>query len=100
MVLGPLPVPSRIVVFAKLAALATFLIGTALAVNLTSGLPFGLITGGNDGLIIRHTLGHFAGTIGGAVFMFSTLVIVRGLLVLVVGPQLSASIGSVLQFVF
>ena len=100
MVLGPLPVPGRTVVFAKLAALATFLLGAALLVNITSGLPFGLITGGNDGLIIRHTLAHFAGTIGGAVFIFSVLVIVRGLLVLLVGPQLSASIGSALQFVF
>ncbi len=100
MVLGPLPVPGRTVVFAKLAALATFLLGAALLVNLTSGVPFGLVTGGNDGLIIRHTLGHFAGTIGGAVFIFSTLVIVRGLLVLLVGPQFAASIGSLLQFVF
>ncbi len=100
MVLGPLPVPGRTVVFAKLAALATFLLGAALLVNLTSGIPFGLVTGGNDGLIIRHTLGHFAGTIGGAVFIFSTLVIVRGLLVLLVGPQFAASIGSLLQFVF
>ena len=100
MVLGPLPVSGTTVVFAKLAALATFLIGTALAVNVTSGVPFGLVTGGNRGMIIRHTLGHFAGTIGGAVFMFSALVIVRGLLVLLVRPQFAATIGSILQFVF
>ncbi len=100
MVLGPLPVSGTTVVFAKLAALATFLIGTSLAVNLTSGLPFGLVTGGDEGLIIRHTAGHFAGTIGGAVFMFSTLVIVRGLLVLFVSPQFAATAGSILQFVF
>jgi len=100
MVLGPLPVSGRTVVFAKLAALATFLVGTALAVNLTSGLPFGLVTGGNEGLIIRHTLGHFAGTIGGAVFMFSMLVVVRGLLVLFVSQQFAATAGSILQFVF
>ena len=100
MVLGPLPVSGTTIVFAKLAALATFLIGTALAVNVTSGLPFGLVTGGNGGMIIRHTLGHFAGTIGGAVFIFSTLVIVRGLLVLFVTPQFAATVGSILQFVF
>jgi hypothetical protein len=100
MVLGPLPVPGRTVVFAKLAALATFLIGTTVAINVTSGIPFGFVTGGNDGLVIRHTLGHFAGTIGGAVFMFCTLVIVRGLLVLLVRPQFAASAGSILQFVF
>jgi hypothetical protein len=100
MVLGPLPVSGTTIVFAKLAALATFLIGTALAINVTSGLPFGLVTGGNGGLIIRHTLGHFAGTIGGAVFIFSILVVVRGLLVLFVSPQFAATVGSILQFVF
>ena len=38
MVLGPLPLRGRTIVGAKLAALATFLVGTALAVNVTSGL--------------------------------------------------------------
>jgi hypothetical protein len=100
MVLGPLPVSGRTVVFAKLAALATFLIGMSLAINVTSGIPFGFVTGGNDGVVIRHTVGHFAGTIGGAMFMFCALVIARGLLVLLVSPQLAATAGSILQFVF
>ncbi len=100
MVLGPMPVRGTTVVGAKLAALATFLIGTALAVNLTSGVPFGLVTGGNDGLIVRHTAGHFAGTVGGAVFVFCVLVVARGLLVLLVSSQFAATAGTLLQFVF
>lgn len=100
MVLGPLPIGGTTVVAAKLAALATFLIGAALAVNVTSGVPFGLVTGGNDGLILRHTAGHLAGTFGGAVFVFSSLVVVRGLLVLLVSSQFAATAGSILQFVF
>lgn len=100
MVLGPLPLSGRTIVGAKLAALATFLVGTALVVNVTSGLPFAFVTGGPEGHIIRHLAGHLTGTIGGAVFIFCTLVIVRGLLVLVVSAHAAATVGSLLQFVF
>ena len=71
MVLGPLPLRGSTIVGAKLAALATFLVGTALAVNVTSGVPFGFVTGGPEGHILRHLAGHLSGTIGGAVFVFS-----------------------------
>ncbi|MEO5740360.1 MAG: hypothetical protein ABIS29_07180 [Vicinamibacterales bacterium] len=100
MVLGPLPLGGRTIVGAKLAALATFLVGTALVVNVTSGLPFAFVTGGPEGHMIRHLAGHLTGTIGGAVFIFCTLVIVRGLLVLVVSAHAAATVGSLLQFVF
>ena len=100
MVLGPLPVPGKTIVAAKLAALATFLMGSALAVNLISGLPFAFVTGGPAGHVLRHLAGHLSGTIAGAVFLFSALVIVRGLLVLLVSPHFAATVGSFLQFVF
>ena len=41
-----------------------------------------------------------AGTIGGAVFLFCSLVAVRGLLVLFVRPQFASTVGTLLQFVF
>ncbi len=100
MVLGPLPLRGTTIVAAKLAALATVLLGTALAVNLTSGLPFAFVTGGPDGHILRHLSGHLAGTIGGAVFIFSALIIVRGILVLACSPQFAATAGSFMQFTF
>jgi hypothetical protein len=100
MVLGPLPLRGRTIVAAKLTALATFLLGAALAVNVTSGVPFAFVTGGPEGHLLRHLAGHLSGTIGGAVFVFSTLVIVRGLLVLFVSPQFAATVGSLLQFAF
>jgi len=100
MVLGPLPLRGRTIVGAKLAALATFLVGTALAVNVTSGLPFAFVTGGPEGHILRHLAGHWAGTIGGAVFVFCTLVVVRGLLVVLVSAHAAATAGSLLQFLF
>ena len=100
MVLGPLPLRGRTVVGAKLAALATFLLGTALAVNVVSGVSFGFVTGGVDGRIPQHLAGHLSGTIGGAIFIFCTLVVVRGLLVLLVSAHVAESVGSVLQFLF
>lgn len=100
MVLGPLPLRGSTVVGAKLAALATFLVGTALAVNVVSGISFGVVTGAIDGRILQHLAGHVSGTVGGAVFMFCTLVIVRGLLVLLVSEQIATTVGSFLQFVF
>lgn len=100
MVLGPLPLRGSTIVGAKLAALATFCVGTALAINVTSGLPFAFVTGGPEGNLLRHLAGHLVGTIGGAVFVFSTLVIVRGLLVLLVSPLFAETAGSYLQFLF
>ena len=100
MVLGPLPLRGRTIVGAKLAALATFLLGTALAVNVVSGMSFGFVTGAIDGRILQHLVAHWAGTIGGAVFIFCALVIVRGLLVLLVSAHIAETVGSVLQFVF
>jgi hypothetical protein len=100
MVLGPLPVRGRTIVAAKLASLATLLLGTALAVNLLSGLPFGFVTGGPEGRILRHLAGHFAGCVGGAVFVFCALVVIRGVLTLTVGSHVAATLGSLVQFAF
>lgn len=100
MVLGPLPLRGSTIVAAKLAALATFLIGAALAVNVISGVSFGVVTGAVNGRIPQHLAGHLLGTIGGAIFMFCTLVIVRGLLVLLVSAHAAETVGSFLQFVF
>jgi hypothetical protein len=100
MVLGPLPLRGTTVVAAKLAALATLLLGAAFAVNVISGIPFAFVTGGPEGRILQHLAGHLAGTIGGAVFVFSTLVVIRGLLVIVCSPQFAANVGSLMQFAF
>src|SRR5688500_20384962 len=63
MVLGPLPLRGTTIVGAKLAALATFLVGTALAVNVISGVSFGWVTGTLDGRILQHLAGHLSGTV-------------------------------------
>jgi hypothetical protein len=102
MVIGPLPLTGPTIIAAKLAALVTFLLGTSLAVNLSAGVPYALITGSNDGVakIIWHLTGYLAGTLGGAVFIFSTIVAARGLMILIGGARMASSVGSLLQFLF
>jgi hypothetical protein len=102
MVIGPLPLAGPTIIAAKLAALVTFLLGTSLAVNLSAGVPYALITGSPDGVakIIRHLIGYLAGTLGGAVFVLSTIVAARGLMLLAGGARVASSVGSLLQFIF
>src|SRR4029079_328389 len=79
-----------------------FLLGISLAVNLSAGLPYALITGSNDGAlkVVRHLTGYLAGTIGGAVFVISTIVAARGVLLSVGGVRIASSLGSLLPFLF
>lgn len=102
MVIGPLPLRGLTVIAAKLAALATFMLGASLAINLTAGLPYAFVTGGNDGLsaMLRHLAGHLSGTMGGAIFVFAAIVALRGLILLAGGARFAAPIGSMLQFLF
>src|SRR5436190_10672506 len=90
MVIGPLPLTGPTIIAAKLAALVTFLLGTSLAVNLSAGVPYALITGSPEGVvkIIRHLTGYLAGTLGAAGFVFSAIVAARGLMLLVGGARL------------
>lgn len=102
MILGPLPVSGVTVIAAKLAALVTFLLGVSVLVNVSAGVPYALVTGGNDGLdqTLWHLAAYLAGTIGGAVFIFSLIITARGILLLLVGCRLAASVGTMLQFTF
>jgi hypothetical protein len=100
MVLGPLPVGGTTIIAAKLAALGTFLLGTALAVNLFTAVPFALATAEGIGSFVRAFGGHLAATIGAAVFAFTAIVMIRGLVALFAGARLAAMLGSLMQFVF
>jgi hypothetical protein len=102
MVIGPLPVSHRTVIGAKLAALGALLLGSALAINLVSALPFASVTANHLGLdaFVRDTAALLAATIGGATFVFTSLVVARTLLMLLGSPRLAARLGSLLQFLF
>jgi hypothetical protein len=102
MVLGPLPVRGSTIVAAKLAALCTFLAGTALAMNLPNAFIFAFETANSLGFVtlIAHFVSLLTATVMAAVFVFAAVVVVRSTLALVAGPRLAAACGSLLQFLF
>ena len=102
LVLGPLPVSIREIVAAKTAAVASVMASSALAVNLFNALVFAFTTADRLGLAAlgRHFVAHLAATTGVAMFVFATLVFVRGVVGLIVSPRLAAAIGTAVQFVF
>jgi hypothetical protein len=102
MVLGPLPIRGRTIIMAKLAALATFLVGTAAAVNTVSGVPFAIVTANRFGAqaVARSFAAHFASTLAAGIFAFAAVVFIRGLVSLAGRDRSAARLGSLLQFVF
>jgi hypothetical protein len=61
---------------AKLGALAVLLLGSSIAVNLFTSIPFALITADRMGAItlLRHFVAHLVATISAATFVFGSLV--------------------------
>ena len=102
MVLGPMPVSGPAIVGAKLAALAAFLVGAALATNVMTAFPFALAAAEPPGPIAF--LRYFGVTLGvlvcSATFAFTTIVTIRGLVALLAGARFAATVGSLMQFLF
>jgi hypothetical protein len=102
LVLGPLPVPAAIVALAKAAAIASVMLAAALAVNLFNAIAFAFATADRLGAaaLVRHFAAHLTATAGAAVFVFSVLLTVRGVVGAVASARAAAAIGTVVQFVF
>ncbi|HZR22057.1 MAG TPA: hypothetical protein VFA59_00625 [Vicinamibacterales bacterium] len=102
MVLGPLPLRSSDVILAKLAALAVFLVGSAVALNLLNASLFGLETADQLGLstAVAHFISCLVVTIAAATLVFATIVTLRNTIAIVGGPRLATTLGAVLQFLF
>jgi hypothetical protein len=102
MVIGPLPLSSATVIGAKLAALATLLISSALLINLTTAVPFGSVTANHIGFggLFWDAAALLGTTIGAATFVFTSMVMARALVTLLGTPRLAARLGSLLQFAF
>lgn len=101
MVLGPLPVAARDLMLAKLRALATLLLGSSLAINLLTSIPFALITADRTGVttLVRHFVAHLAATMSAATFVFAALVALKGVAAMAAGERFAARIGALMQFV-
>jgi hypothetical protein len=102
MVLGPLPVGGTTVIAAKVGALGAFLLGTVVGTNVLAAALFALVASGSKGLrpLGLHVVAHMTATVAAGVFIFSSLITIRGLLVFVRGPRLSAALGALMQLAF
>ena len=102
MVLGPLPVSASRIVLAKLAALAAFLLGASVSVNLINAFVFAIETSDQFGFgaLVAHFFGCLLVTVAAATLVFSTLVLARSLIAIAGGARLAEIAGSILQFSF
>lgn len=102
MVLGPLPLAGSAIAAAKLAALAAFLVGASLIVNVPVALLFALETSDMFGgaVFVTHFTAHLAATVGGGAFVSAAIVSFRGLVVLAAGPRAAAALAPLMQFLF
>lgn len=100
MVLGVLPLRSRTILGAKLAALGTLLAAAAIPINMLNSFLFAVETSDQFGcgVFVTHFFAMLAATIGAAVLTFAAIVCVRGFIVLVFGPAIASVCGPPLQF--
>jgi hypothetical protein len=102
MVLGPLPISRATVVGAKLAAMAAFVVGACLLVNLPTAAAFSLSASGYRGSLAvgRHFVAHLIATSGAAILVFCAIVILRAVVGMVARGHAAAALASLLQFLF
>jgi hypothetical protein len=102
MVVGPLPLRGSTIISAKLAALGALLGCATAAINVLTALPFASVTANHLGLasFVRDTGALLAANIGGATFVFASLVVTRALVMLLGSPRVAARLGSLFQFAF
>ena len=102
MVLGPLPVGGTTIVAAKLAALGLLLAGATGAIATMTAIPFALTTVVQFSIVglVRHFLACVVTIGGAALFVFASMVVIRGAIAFIGRERAAARIGSLLQFVF
>lgn len=106
-VLGPLPITSRELAWARLLAIGSFFTMFAAAVSIPSAFAFTFVTVGDSQLldVPARIAGHIGATVLGAAFVFFLLVCVQLLLAATFGPRAVAlmtwplQVGAVLAVV-
>lgn len=100
MVLGPLPIAARTILFAKLAASGAILGVALLALNVFSGIiwPFavGMVNGGYPGFF-RALAAYWFTMAAATVFLYCSLLAVQGLTSLLLPRRLSLPVSGFLQ---
>ncbi len=101
-VLGALPIPERVMIRARLAALAGLAGIFMLGVNTVPTLIYGSVLGISGGAItpIHGILAHLLTNLAAGTFVFCGLIALQGLLLNVVGRRSAERLSIVLQLLF
>ena len=100
-ILGPLPIPLRVIVCAKLTAVALLLAGVVVTLNIlpVALYPWGLAGTLHVGVVgfIRLTLAHAVSTVGAGAFGFMTVLGVREVLRALLGTNGFKRVSTLVQ---
>jgi hypothetical protein len=98
MVLGPLPVPGRTIVTAKLAALGALLFLASSGINLLTAVTFSLVATTHQpfAVTVRLFAAHLVTTMSASAFVFCSLVTIRA--TLGVSTRGLVALGTLFQF--
>jgi hypothetical protein len=97
LVLAPLPVASRTILFAKLAALGCAFAVAVLAVNVFTGFSFPMILGGIHGGRLRWLGAWWATAFAAAAFVMGTLLTMQGMVAALLPRRYGLRVSGVLQ---
>jgi len=89
LILGALPIRGRVVVLAKLAALATYIFGLSSAIHAVSSLIFGLILSERAPsllFMLMSPIAHFTAAVTSCAFVFLVVTSAQGVALAVAGP--------------
>ena len=102
MVVGSLPIRTRTVVFARLAALLAVVVGFAIAVNLPGTVLFSLVAGSYLPFeaFLRYPVAHFIATVSAGLLVFLALAALQACIVLVLPERLLRRVSMLAQLLF
>lgn len=100
--LGSLPVRSRTVVFARLAALVAVVAGFAVVVNLPGTVLFSLVAGSYLPFeaFLRYPVAHFIATVSAGLLVFLALAALQACIALVLPERLLRRVSLLAQLLF
>ncbi|HWB28931.1 MAG TPA: hypothetical protein VG736_00410 [Vicinamibacterales bacterium] len=100
LILGTLPVRGRSVVVAKLAALAVYVSGIAVAMHAVSSVLYGFALADHATtwrLALLSPFAHFIGAVAACAFVFLCVTSIQGLALVLTGPAGFRRVSTVLQ---
>ena len=97
LVLGPLPVHTRTIGLARIAAIASVLGMSAAALNVFTGISFPFVWIPPGGNLLRSFAAYWLTMAAAAMFIFSALLAMQGLAALVLTHRLFLRVSSALQ---